>query len=67
MKDHAITPTDHRGGAARRAEQVALAEDSGAYAVRTCRGCGCTDTRACPGGCSWVEDDLCSACQETGR
>lgn len=29
---------------------------------RTCRVCGCTDDHACPGGCCWVEDDLCSAC-----
>lgn len=29
-----------------------------------CRVCGCTDDRACPGGCSWVEPDLCSACVE---
>jgi hypothetical protein len=29
---------------------------------RACRTCGCTDARACPGGCSWVEADLCSAC-----
>jgi len=21
---------------------------------RICRGCGCTDDRACPDGCSWV-------------
>lgn len=27
-----------------------------------CRICGCTQLRACPGGCSWVEPDLCSAC-----
>lgn len=27
-----------------------------------CRVCGCTWNNACPGGCSWVEDDLCSAC-----
>jgi len=32
--------------------------------VRTCRVCGCTDEHACPGGCSWVQEDLCSACQE---
>jgi ParB/RepB/Spo0J family partition protein len=32
-------------------------------AVRSCRACGCTDARACPGGCSWVEWDLCSACE----
>ncbi|MDR2054254.1 MAG: hypothetical protein LBQ10_00045 [Desulfovibrio sp.] len=29
-----------------------------------CRKCGCTDEAACPGGCSWVEKDLCSACVE---
>jgi hypothetical protein len=27
-----------------------------------CRGCGCTDDRACPGGCFWVAGDLCSSC-----
>lgn len=27
-----------------------------------CRGCGCTDTQACPGGCCWVDVELCSAC-----
>lgn len=27
-----------------------------------CRRCGCTDARACPGGCSWVEKNLCSRC-----
>jgi hypothetical protein len=25
-----------------------------------CRICGCTDGKACPGGCHWVEKDLCS-------
>lgn len=30
--------------------------------VRACRVCGCTDDRACPGGCYWVEPDLCSQC-----
>lgn len=30
--------------------------------TRTCRVCGCTDDRACPGGCHWVGQDLCSAC-----
>lgn len=27
-----------------------------------CRGCGCTEDRACAFGCAWVEADLCSAC-----
>lgn len=31
-----------------------------------CRGCGCTDERACPGGCAWTEADLCSTCAEAG-
>ena len=31
-------------------------------ATRKCRVCGCTDYCACPGGCYWVEEDLCSRC-----
>jgi hypothetical protein len=30
---------------------------------RACRICGCTEFRACHGGCAWVEVDLCSACE----
>lgn len=32
----------------------------------TCRICGCTDDRACIGGCEWVDDShtLCSVCYE---
>jgi hypothetical protein len=33
--------------------------------VRACHGCGCTDDCACPGGCSWVGPNLCSACGES--
>lgn len=36
--------------------------DLAAIGIRACRECGCTDERGCPGGCSWIEDDLCSAC-----
>ncbi len=32
-----------------------------------CRVCGCTDERACPGGCYWVEPDLCSRCTDIRR
>ena len=28
-----------------------------------CRVCGCTEQNPCPGGCHWVEHDLCSACE----
>lgn len=35
--------------------------------VMACSKCGCTDVRACPGGCSWVhgkgEPPMCSACR----
>ncbi|MEN3308909.1 MAG: hypothetical protein V7603_5111 [Micromonosporaceae bacterium] len=48
--------------------------DDGRYLVESlrfgearCRACGCTEDRACPGGCWWVPDpemgDLCSTCQ----
>lgn len=30
--------------------------------MRVCRFCGCTDARACVGGCSWALDDVCTAC-----
>lgn len=36
----------------------------------TCRGCGCNDRQACPGGCGWVLLDvdmptgICSECAE---
>lgn len=36
--------------------------DLSAGTERVCRVCGCTEFNACPGGCSWVEIDLCSAC-----
>lgn len=31
---------------------------------RACVRCGCTQSRACPGGCSWIPGlkDVCSAC-----
>lgn len=29
-----------------------------------CLGCGCTNERACVGGCSWVNEDMCSQCAE---
>lgn len=35
-------------------------------AVEVCRGCGCTDEVACPGGCSWAAEGLCSSCREGG-
>lgn len=47
-------------GAHRAIDQVLL------EIVRTCHACGCTDERACFGGCWWINDvgapDLCSSC-----
>lgn len=28
----------------------------------TCKGCGCTETTPCPGGCGWIAPDMCSSC-----
>ena len=28
-----------------------------------CQICGCTDKRACPGGCIWILPNLCSNCE----
>ena len=36
-------------------------------ALRKCRVCGCTDDRACEGGCYWVGPDLCSRCADRGE
>lgn len=30
--------------------------------LTACRFCGCTEVRACIGGCSWAFDDVCTAC-----
>ncbi len=27
-----------------------------------CKYCGCTDEKACTGGCFWVKTDVCSNC-----
>lgn len=37
---------------------------SAAKPVRKCKICGCTDERACVGGCEWADRDLCSRCYE---
>lgn len=31
-----------------------------------CKVRGCTERNACPGGCWWVEENLCSACVGEG-
>lgn len=35
--------------------------------VRACSACGCTDDRACPGGCFWIGPALCSACGKPAK
>jgi len=32
-----------------------------------CRVCGCTQENPCEGGCYWVEEDLCSACETKSK
>ena len=35
--------------------------------MAACRLCGCTDDVACPGGCWWIEEDLCNRCGEEAK
>lgn len=44
------------------AERVTAKRAERRAGVASCRVCGCTNARACVGGCAWVETDLCSAC-----
>ena len=45
----------------------------GAAGVATCKGCGCTDLQACPGGCWWIAvsyalgEGISSSCVGKGR
>lgn len=32
--------------------------------TQVCRVCGCSNFSACAGGCWWVDDDLCSSCDD---
>ncbi len=45
----------------RSGDYLAAAAEEG---PRSCRGCGCTDERACRGGCYWVAPNLCSRCAQ---
>lgn len=29
-----------------------------------CKICGCSDEKACEGGCVWVDENLCSKCED---
>lgn len=44
------------------ASDLVAASSVAGGSVPACRGCGCTDAQACPGGCWWAELDLCSQC-----
>lgn len=39
---------------------------AGLFAGPACRMCGCTQELGCDDGCSWAEEDLCSACDHVG-
>lgn len=32
--------------------------------IEKCKICGCTDERACEGGCYWIAENLCSRCAD---
>lgn len=41
-----------------------MRESAPVTAEPRCRACGCTESRACAGGCYWVVPGLCSRCAE---
>jgi hypothetical protein len=56
-------------GGLRAAEIAAMSDETSTVkrdrnGLVRCRVCGCTEIDACPGGCGWVEFDLCSTCNE---
>lgn len=55
---------DDRPTEPRKLRQVRAGE---LRAERVCRGCGCTDSRPCPGGCWWssIDPPVCSTCVAT--
>jgi hypothetical protein len=60
---------DHNQAFAQNLQSLRNDIEAAGFVIRkegsqTCRECGCTDERACEGGCSWVEEDLCSACAD---
>ena len=44
-----------------RQERIASGEEA------VCAVCGCSQSRACPGGCVWAAPNLCSRCALTGE
>ncbi len=60
----ATTPAKARPKASTPAAKKRTSHKRTKTKAGTCRVCGCTDEHACPGGCYWVEPDLCSACAE---
>lgn len=68
MDELADMPEDLAELAARQvAEQLVLVIQeiearAGVPRARRCSRCGCTDTRGCPEGCSWVAPSVCSSC-----
>jgi hypothetical protein len=65
------TYTDHRRlvGVVVPKMAVALCSKCGYNGYGTCKVCGCSDTMACEGGCSWTnrKHDLCSNCVDAWK
>lgn len=60
---YAISEVDREAAVAELLVMVRdLERAAGAEPARRCRRCGCTDANGCEEGCSWVAEDLCSAC-----
>jgi len=57
-----IKPFAYKGGQGFYCVDYTIKDEDILKVTQACRVCGCTEERACPGGCCWVEVDLCSAC-----
>ena len=57
-----IQDNDHIGVDVSRQIRVVLRLAKALRVDLKCQECGCTQSKACPGGCSWVSAAHCSSC-----
>ena len=55
---------DVANGVHRSRDELLDMLDAARVSRRVCEGCGCTEFNACPNGCHWAKDDLCSRCAD---
>jgi hypothetical protein len=56
LADAYVVPEGMDAEEAARRDRIANGEEA------VCMACGCSDSRACEGGCVWATETLCSRC-----